>query len=632
GSYGNVVGGHFYSYGGLDIGSGSGFEAGGGELYVAGTSKLMGNVGIGTTSPDSGMKLDVRGNMRIGDGSTAEQDILFRNNIGQWEVGINNAGNGTGNSQFYVYDNDYRFTVQRGTGNVGVGTRLPTQGKLVISNGGVANTSGWGGNDLVIGNSNGASAFYHNSDNVYWYTSSGQNIKLRPGGTDNVLVATTAGNVGIGTTSPDSGMKLDVRGNMNASKYCLGGTCIANWSEAVGAGEKLWYKAPSSNGVSNYMTYQVLGWPDTSTVITASEYNQISTVCGASSPSSVGDVCKFSRSGRTRTGTSSTYYYKKVAAMVPRYGYSDVAIGLQPYERSQSTKLYVKGSIFAEAAGGFGTEDADGRIYGQPTYVPILARSDSTAFGIINADDRPAFALNINDNAHTRTARGVPTFYDRYNGGWNASISLKNGNVGIGTPDPRYKLHVTGGDIRVSLLGNSKIALNNDRIGFDVAEIFESDDIVEAGDIVVVSDNERKLKKSANPYDNKVIGVVSSAPAILFEGSDLIIGAKEKRFTKGSKPPIALAGRVPIKISLENGSIKPGDYLTTSSKPGVAMKATKSGMTIGTALESYDQDTEGTILVFLNMGVKNVVEAMEQQQNTIDDLLQRIEKLEAATR
>ena len=55
--------------------------------------KQDGNVGIGTTSPTK--KLDVRGNVRIGDGETIKQDIEFISNVGNWQVGTNNSGNNT---------------------------------------------------------------------------------------------------------------------------------------------------------------------------------------------------------------------------------------------------------------------------------------------------------------------------------------------------------------------------------------------------------------------------------------------------------------------------------------------------------------------------------------------------------
>ena len=63
---------------------------------------------------------------------------------------------------------------------------------------------------------------------------------------------------------------------------------------------------------------------------------------------------------------------------------------------------------------------------------------------------------------------------------------------------------------------------------------------------------------------------------------------------------IALKGRVPVKISNENGNVSTGDYLTVSNtKPGFAMKMTESGQSLGVALEDYDDS--GQVMVFVNL-------------------------------
>lgn len=69
--------------------------------------------------------------------------------------------------------------------------------------------------------------------------------------------------------------------------------------------------------------------------------------------------------------------------------------------------------------------------------------------------------------------------------------------------------------------------------------------------------------------------------------------------------PIALTGRVPLKVTSENGPIEPGDFLTLSSIPGVAMKALPNNPTVGKALESYDsQDPNSiaSIMVYVDLG------------------------------
>lgn len=102
--------------------------------FEGGRNYFQGNVGIGTTSP--AWLLDVRGNARLGDGTSAEQDLNFYSASGSWQVGTNNQGNGTNNNQFYIYGNTggFALTAQSGTGNVGIGTTSPAHKLDVAGN------------------------------------------------------------------------------------------------------------------------------------------------------------------------------------------------------------------------------------------------------------------------------------------------------------------------------------------------------------------------------------------------------------------------------------------------------------------------------------------------------------------
>ena len=78
--------------------------------------------------------------MRIGDGSTAEQLMKIISANGEWELGSNNNGNGTNSNQFYIWESSFRFTIQKGTGRVGIGTTSPgsnldVNGNVNIRNG-----------------------------------------------------------------------------------------------------------------------------------------------------------------------------------------------------------------------------------------------------------------------------------------------------------------------------------------------------------------------------------------------------------------------------------------------------------------------------------------------------------------
>lgn len=113
--------------------------------------------------------------------------------------------------------------------------------------------------------------------------------------------------------------------------------------------------------------------------------------------------------------------------------------------------------IHATDSGGFGGDGAaDGTSLAG--HVPIVAQSNSTAIGILNGNGRQAFALNIDGNLGTTNARGVPTFYDKYDGNWHPSISLKNGMVGIGTSNPTSVLS-SGIDTTLQISGSQAPAL-----------------------------------------------------------------------------------------------------------------------------------------------------------------------------
>ncbi len=146
---------------------------------------------------------------------------------------------------------------------------------------------------------------------------------------------------------------------------------------------------------------------------------------------------------------------------------------------------------------------------------------------------------------------------------------------------------------------------------YDVAEDYPTrDDSLAAGDIVSIDTREKGMvRKSVGKDDAYVIGVYSKDPAFrLSQSSTLIDGARAI--------PIALAGRVPVTVSLENGPIAIGDYITASTVGGVGAKATKPGRVLGRALSPYSgaEGEDPSVTVFL--GVESVTWNDIQQART----------------
>ncbi len=141
----------------------------------------------------------------------------------------------------------------------------------------------------------------------------------------------------------------------------------------------------------------------------------------------------------------------------------------------------------------------------------------------------------------------------------------------------------------------------------DLAEEFPavSSDITKGELVSLNSDDDTtsSVVKTAKAYDGGLVGVVPTNPAIIISGKGVLTGKLAQDYVSGPESVlVALTGRVPVKISLENGDIKKGDYLTSSgTKAGMAMKATKSGRVIGIALESASSSSaKETILVLIN--------------------------------
>ncbi|MBP9772046.1 MAG: LamG domain-containing protein [Candidatus Pacebacteria bacterium] len=142
--------------------------------------------------------------------------------------------------------------------------------------------------------------------------------------------------------------------------------------------------------------------------------------------------------------------------------------------------------------------------------------------------------------------------------------------------------------------------------GADLAELYSSEDELVAGEIVVVDPHEATgVLRSTEAYQKNVLGIVATRPG-------LVLGVEENATTTY---PIALVGRVPVKVTTQNGVIRAGDRIAASPVAGYGMRATQAGRVLGTALEDMPiddllvcpGDSEdapkrcGEVLVFVNL-------------------------------
>lgn len=105
-----------------------------------------------------------------------------------------------------------------------------------------------------------------------------------------------------------------------------------------------------------------------------------------------------------------------------------------------------------------------------------------------------------------------------------------------------------------------------------------------AGDLLVIDETaSRRLAVAQQPYSTLVAGIYSTKPGMLGSTHTAAEPANNEEV------PLAVVGIVPCKVTAENGPIRVGDLLVSSSTPGYAMRGTDRtrmlGAIVGKALE-----------------------------------------------
>ena len=174
-------------------------------------------------------------------------------------------------------------------------------------------------------------------------------------------------------------------------------------------------------------------------------------------------------------------------------------------------------------------------------------------------------------------------------GGGKIDLSDEHGNPVISLDPTQYKrriitpvLEITGGG--------------------DLAEPFdiESRESIKPGMIVAIDPNHPgRLRIADKAYDQTVAGIISGA-----NGINPGLTMSQKGSVVDGTVPVALTGRVYAWADASNGSIKPGDLLTTSDLPGMAMKVSdfdkSRGAVLGKAMSGLEQG-QGLVLVLVSL-------------------------------
>jgi hypothetical protein len=256
------------------------------------------------------------------------------------------------------------------------------------------------------------------------------------------------------------------------------------------------------------------------------------------------------------------------------YGVAQSGIGVRGFSLNNNA-IYGESQGAGAALRVYNT-GAGQAIYGEATTSDTVVALRNTGNGDLIRGYNNSFAEVFRVASTGATKTGILSIDDPSGLGASNSLYMRNGGVPI--------LYVKGSG---ALYSASTLNAN----ALDLAEHVSTSGVEPGpGDVVEIDpdvDDRFRLSSSANSA--LVAGVISTNPGMV-----LGTGSIENPSTS---PRLALAGRVPVKVSAENGPIRPGDLLVSSSTPGHAMKAPTNpaaGTVIGKALGSLDSG-KGTV-------------------------------------
>lgn len=291
-------------------------------------------------------------------------------------------------------------------------------------------------------------------------------------------------------------------------------------------------------------------------------------------------------------------------------------------DKVTGTSPAVRGEVNSQFAN-FGTAGIYGISSGTGGYAGLFHASNPAGNGPAliaiadgNGNGITANASNTGDGVETTadgTGNAIYAWVPNFSNG--RAARFVNFNTSNTNPALTVETHSAGslalfksgnpGTVNVARIDNTGKGFFNggtQNSGADVAEAFDVKGNIseyEPGDILVISTKaDRTVEKSSTPYSTLVAGVYATKPGVLLTEEHIDIDIS-------NKAPMGVIGVIPTKVCLENGKIKRGDLLVTSSKAGVAMKANikkvKIGQVIGKALQDYDQKEIGKIQVLVNI-------------------------------
>ena len=428
----------------------------------------------------------------------------------------------------------------------------------------------------------------------------------------------TQGNAASFLVDNTNSVGAAVRGEVNTIFGNFGAAAIFGVSSGTGGRAGLFYASnPSGNGAS--LIALTDGNGNAITANAGKDGNGVETNIDGNGNALYAWVPTFSTG---RAGRFNIFNENNTSDVITVTTVGNGIAGNFKVDKTQGTSAAVKGEVNSMFAN-FGTAGIYGVSSGTGGYGGLFHASNPAGNGPAliaiadgNGNGITANASNGGDGIET-TADGTGSAIFAWvpNFGNGRAARFINFNTANTNPALTVETHSTG-SLALFKSGNPSTAnvarIDNTGRGFfnggtqnsgaDVAEAFDVEGSIseyESGDILVIStSSDRTVEKSSKPYSNLVAGVYATKPGVLLTEEHIDTDLS-------GKVPMGVIGVIPTKVCLENGKIKRGDLLVTSSKAGIAMKAdlkkVKIGQVIGKALQDYDQKESGKIQVLVNI-------------------------------
>jgi len=398
-----------------------------------------------------------------------------------WETGVNDNGNGTDNNQYFISDTSdtvKRLTIQRGTGNIGIGTNEPSQlldvsgninlsGNIYLSNTGTIYKNGQeyaGGSEGGEGGEGGATVWQENGTKIHY----------------------NAGNVGINTSDPTEA--LEVVGNIKATSLEGTGTNIT----ALDAG----------NITSGTISNAILPTNISATNISATN------ISGDGS-----GITKLDATELTGTISNAILPTNISATNISATNISGDGSGITNLDATQLTGIIDNNRLPTDISITGDLTAKNLNVTGSTTTIYTDTYQTENLEIVSTGADVPSLKITHNTTSSINIMQVTDTT------GTQSLTMTHDGNIGIGTNNPLAPLHIydTSDVLKVS---NSEITINrsilpetNDSVDIGSAErkirdMYISDNSLWIGDdhkLAVSGDGKMKFRKRRTSTLPKVL-------------------------------------------------------------------------------------------------------------------------------